>query len=246
MAGVLAAAVVLVLLLGAGADASPVRPDLVVTHVSVVGQLGSLRVTDVVLNRGTASAPRATGSYGLGRVRLGAYSIKALRPGSRARTSKTLTIPRSLAPGSYRLRACADSSGRIRETNERNNCRLAPQPVTVGDRSPPRFAGLERATTCIPGPAGGPRRESRYSLQWEPAADDRTPASRLVYDIYQATAPGAEDLSLPTYTSPPGATSFATPLLPDDAAYYFVVRARDAAGNRDANSVERLGTNLCV
>jgi len=246
MAGVLAAAVVLVLLLGAGADASSVRPDLIVTRVSVVQPLGSLRVTDVVMNRGTGPAPRTTGSYELGRVRLGAYAIKPLRPGSKSRRSKTLTIPQSLRPGSYRLRVCADSSRRIRETNERNNCRVALPPVTIGDRSPPRFAGLERATTCIPGPAGGPRRESRYSLQWDPAADDTTPASRLVYDIYQATAPGAEDMSAPTYTSPPGATSFATPLLPDDAAYYFVVRARDAAGNRDDNHVERLGMNLCV
>lgn len=40
-------------------------------------------------------------------------------------------------------------------------------------------------------------------------------------------------------------TTFVTPLLPDDETYYFVVRARDEAGNRDANDVERLGVNLC-
>jgi len=44
---------------------------------------------------------------------------------------------------------------------------------------------------------------------------------------------------------PDGATGFTTPLLPDDSSHYFVVRASDAAGNRDANDVERQGVNLC-
>jgi hypothetical protein len=44
----------------------------------------------------------------------------------------------------------------------------------------------------------------------------------------------------------PGATSFVTPPLPADKAAYFVVRARDKAGNRDSNTVEREGQNLCV
>jgi len=52
-----------------------------------------------------------------------------------------------------------------------------------------------------------------------------------VYDVYQATTPGGEDFSRPTYTPPPGATSFVTPEVPDDSAYYFVVRARDVAGD---------------
>jgi hypothetical protein len=46
--------------------------------------------------------------------------------------------------------------------------------------------------------------------------------------------------------TPPGATSFVTPTLPDNGSYYFVVRARDAAGNRDTNTIERAGRNLCV
>jgi len=88
-------------------------------------------------------------------------------------------------------------------------------------------------------------RSSRYSLKWAPAADDATPAVGIVYDVYQAAAPGGEDFSTPTYTTAAGATGFTTPLLPDDSSHYFVVRARDAAGNRDANDVERQGVNLC-
>jgi hypothetical protein len=87
------------------------------------------------------------------------------------------------------------------------------------DRTPPSFAGRKSATTCIPG---------------------------IVYDIYQATKSGAEDFSAPTYTPPAGATSFTTPPLRANKSYYFVFRARDRAGNRDPNTVERVGQNLCV
>ena len=112
------------------------------------------------------------------------------------------------------------------------------------DQTPPAFAGLASATTCIPGPIGGGRTTS-YILRWDAATDNATPARRIVYDVYQATEPGGEDFSTPTYSTTPGATSFATPPLPTDKLFYFVVRARDKAGNRDSNTLERQGQNLC-
>jgi uncharacterized protein RhaS with RHS repeats len=81
---------------------------------------------------------------------------------------------------------------------------------------------------------------------WDPATDNLSPARRIVYDVYQATTPGARTSRTPTYTTEPGVTSFATPELPTDEVFYFVVRARDQAGNRDTNTVEREGQNLCV
>jgi hypothetical protein len=113
------------------------------------------------------------------------------------------------------------------------------------DTTPPTFAGLNSAVTCIPGPIGGDRTAS-YNLSWDPANDDRTPTRRIVYDIYQAETAGGENYSAPTYTTSPGATSFTTPPLPSDKYFYFVVRARDQAGNSDSNTVERQGQNLCV
>jgi CARDB len=203
-------------------------------------------VTALVANRGSVAAPRTVLTYEVGATRLGRRVIGPLAPRSSVRVSSTLAIPATLSAGSYRLRVCADGLHRIREVSEHNNCRVAAKALVLGDRRAPTFAGLERATTCIPGPAGGPLRSSRYGLQWRAATDDTTPAGKLVYDIYQATSPGDEDFAKPTYTSAAGATSFTTPELPDDAAYYFVVRARDEAGNRDANRVERPGMNLCV
>ena len=113
------------------------------------------------------------------------------------------------------------------------------------DSIPPTFAGLKSAITCIPGPIGGGR-TTNYNLSWDSATDNVTPSRKIVYDVYQADAPGAEDFSTPTYTTSPGATSFTTPSLPTDKYFYFVVRARDEAGNSDSNMVERQGQNLCV
>jgi hypothetical protein len=114
----------------------------------------------------------------------------------------------------------------------------------VTDDSPPVFAGLQSATTCIPGPIGSGTTSS-YHLAWEAAADDFTPSSEIVYEIYQANKAGGEDFMSPTYATAPGATSFDTPKLPSGDAFYFVVRARDQAGNEDSNTREREGQNLC-
>jgi hypothetical protein len=116
--------------------------------------------------------------------------------------------------------------------------------VAGPDRTPPTFAGLKSATACVPGPIGG--QSASYVLRWDAATDDVTPSSKIVYDIYQATMPGGEDFSAATYTTPRGQTTFTTPPLPARKDFYFVVRARDRAGNRDSNRVERQGVNLCV
>ena len=120
-----------------------------------------------------------------------------------------------------------------------------PAEAKRADQTPPSFAGLKSATTCIPGPIGGGRTSS-YNLSWAPATDNVSPAKKIVYDVYQANTSGAEDFATPTYTTPAGATSFTTPLLPSDQNFYFVVRASDQAGNSDSNTVEREGQNLCL
>jgi hypothetical protein len=113
------------------------------------------------------------------------------------------------------------------------------------DHTPPSFAGLKSATTCIPGPIGGGRTAS-YNLSWDPATDNVSPSKRIVYDVSQANTSGGEDFSTPTYTTSAGATSFTTPPLTTGQNFYFVVRARDQAGNSDSNTVEREGQNLCL
>ena len=121
----------------------------------------------------------------------------------------------------------------------------APAQARRKDRTPPVFAGVKSATTCIPGPIG-PGRTSTYHLRWSPATDNVTRSRRIVYEVYQATMPGGEDFSAPTYTTGRGVTTFDTPALPTDEYFYFVVRARDRAGNQESNTIEREGQNLCV
>ena len=159
-----------------------------------------------------------------------------------------MRIPASAPSGKYWLLGCADFRRAIAESNERNNCRAATRSLVIkrgsADQTPPRFAGLKGAKTCIPGPIGKGR-SSKHQLVWDPASDNVTPAAEIVYDVYQATTAGGEDFSKPTYRTEPGATQFVTPALPSDEAFYFVVRARDGAGNRERNKVERLSLNLC-
>jgi hypothetical protein len=112
------------------------------------------------------------------------------------------------------------------------------------DRIPPKFGGLVSAITCVPGPIWDGRL-TNYHLSWDPATDNRTRSRWIVYYIYQATKPGGEDFTQPTYWTPPGYTSFETDPLPVDQTFYFVVRAKDQAGNIDSNTVERQGQNLC-
>ena len=114
-----------------------------------------------------------------------------------------------------------------------------------GDRTPPVFAGLQAATTCTPGPSR-PGQTTPYHLTWKAARDKVTPRSQIVYDVFESTTSGGEDFAHPSWTTSAGATAFTTPGLPADRTVYFVVRARDRAGNEDHNHVQRPGVNPCL
>jgi hypothetical protein len=120
----------------------------------------------------------------------------------------------------------------------------APSPPASADATPPSFAGLQRAFACTPGPQRSGQ-TTPYTLSWQAASDDVSPSSQIVYDVYLASTSGAENLSTPTWTTPAGVSSYRTPGLPSHGSAYFVVRARDGAGNRDGNSVERRGVDPC-
>ncbi len=102
------------------------------------------------------------------------------------------------------------------------------------DVAPPTFPGLKTAKT-----GGG----GAVSLSWDAAIDNLTPAAAMTYLVYMSSAAGAEDFTSPALVSGPGATTATVGHLPNATqARYFVVRARDAAGNVDANTVELSAT----
>jgi hypothetical protein len=113
------------------------------------------------------------------------------------------------------------------------------------DTTPPTFAGIKSAFACTPGPQQ-PGQTTPFTLTWTAATDDVTPSSLIIYDIYVATVSGGENFGQPTWTTGPGVTSYRTPGLPSHGTFYFVVRARDQAGNDDQNVVEVRGVDPCV
>jgi len=100
------------------------------------------------------------------------------------------------------------------------------------DTIAPTFAGLISAT-------GGSR---AATLSWAAAADPNTP---ITYGVWMSTASFGG-----TITGEPALQTIATtldvPNLTNGQEYFFVVRAQDAAGNRELNTVERSTTPVAV
>jgi hypothetical protein len=114
-----------------------------------------------------------------------------------------------------------------------------PNPTT---RQPIHFAGLQSATQCFPG-AMRPHERKPVFLRWNAASGGGTPPGGFVYEIYMSRTSGAENFSKPNWTTK-GDLSFETPNLPPNR--YFVVRARDRAGEVDHNTVQRRALDPCV
>jgi hypothetical protein len=133
----------------------------------------------------------------------------------------------------------------VRGTVGRFSLHVRSTPLPAGmDGMPPSFAGLQRAFACTPGPQR-PGQTTAVALSWQAATDDVTPSAEIVYEVYVASAPGGEEFSKPTWTTPPGATSFNAPGLASHGTFYFVVRARDGAGNEDHNTLEQRSVDPC-
>jgi hypothetical protein len=111
----------------------------------IVGRLGNppkrvvaghgFAISDVVSNRGAAPAQRSVTRYYLTsgkRVLLaGTRRVPALAAHGRSRGRAHLTIRAGAPGGRYSLIACVDATRRVRERNERNNCRAARRRVAV-------------------------------------------------------------------------------------------------------------------
>jgi hypothetical protein len=155
------------------------KPDLTVTGVSHapagVTPGGAFTTTFTVTARGTAKpselglvlsrdAKRSADDL----VLTGVRKVKRLK-GSSVTGKVQVTVPASAKAGAYRLLACADVKQKVRERNERNNCRAAagtlvvsgPAPAAGGPGVPTPGAGgtppAGPTPTPTPSPApGGP------------------------------------------------------------------------------------------
>ncbi len=111
-------------------------------------------------------------------------------------------------------------------------------PDPCSDLQPPSFAGLTTATAIDP---------TTVELCWSAASDNLTSPAQLLYDAYLTSTPGAEDFSAaPRRTSAAGGTCVRVDALSPATQHCWVVRARDGAGNRDSNTIERCVTTPAV
>lgn len=101
--------------------------------------------------------------------------------------------------------------------------------TTADDTEGPRFDGAVSAESV----SGG-----KVKLTWEEASDDLTPPGALLYFVFAGTDPKSIDLNNPVGVSAPGATSTTVKLPEPETEYFFVVQARDAAGNFDGNETQ--------
>jgi hypothetical protein len=90
--------------------------------------------------------------------RLGGGKVKALAPRKAGKATLRLAVPAATEPGAYRVIACADAAQRVKESNERNNCRTAPitvVPATFGGPGANPSTGAPGGSAAAEPPGGG-------------------------------------------------------------------------------------------
>ena len=195
------AATLVVVLAAPAAHARTPRSDLKVTRVSVgagsatVG--ADVKLGDTTKNAGRATARRSTTTYFLSSdsrksasdFKLGARKVGKLRKGRSSRGSTTGQIPPSLTPGSWFVIACADSARRLRESNERNNCRTSASQIAIKGQTPPPGGGTGNPNPpviagCQIFPADNPWNRDISQDAVDPMSD--------AYIRYMGSSPGAD------------------------------------------------------
>jgi hypothetical protein len=112
----------------------------------------------------------------------------------------------------------------------------ATTPSTI-DATPPAFAGAISAVTKSPG---------SVAVSWSAASDGVSQSAAISYLVYASSKSGGEDFQSPDVVTVAGATSATVTDVGGDTPYYFVVRARDQAGNVDSNTTEVTATTTHV
>jgi hypothetical protein len=129
-----------------GADPAPVARggalDVVAMHTNAGSGDAPLSTTRFALvrepaPRPPAGAPRGDAGAGGLSAALGEVTVPALAAGRAdfpflEGGSWRFTVPADVRSGLYRVRACADAPGAVREGREDNNCRLSAERLRIG------------------------------------------------------------------------------------------------------------------
>lgn len=152
--------------LGVAEASTPRRPDLAPDAVAVSRTATApdslTRISSSVRNLGRGHSRAFVvhfylsldRRYSRGDVRLaGLRRVRALAPGRRSRGTVGVRVPSRTRPSVYSVLACSDTSHRIRESNERNNCRATSRRLRVAARP---AVGTAPAQLGAPAPAPVP------------------------------------------------------------------------------------------
>lgn len=119
--------------------------------------------------------------------------------------------------------------------NEENNTIMKSAiPTTPVDSTPPQFDGLSQAVNLDLG--------GQIFLNWSTGTEPNTvesnsdPSLPITYNIYMSTTSGGQNFSNPINSTQN--LNYTITGLMNDTQYFFVVRAEDAAGNEDNNTIE--------
>ena len=118
------------------AQAAAKKPHLVVASLSAPATVHAgqrLAVKAKVANTGKAKAKASTtvlylstdAKPGNDRKLSPTWATAGLAPGKSARATTKVLVPAAVAPGSYRVVACADATRKVAEAKEGNNCRVS-------------------------------------------------------------------------------------------------------------------------
>jgi hypothetical protein len=123
----------------ATAKPAPPKPDLVTSDVVPVLTGNTLAVYATIKNKGKKRAKATTAAFHLstdatldsGDVVVGTAVVPKLKPKKQVTIYPFLTVPGTVAPGSYRVIVCADPDAKVKEKKESNNCAVSPGTVTI-------------------------------------------------------------------------------------------------------------------
>ncbi|MCX7958568.1 MAG: fibronectin type III domain-containing protein, partial [Deltaproteobacteria bacterium] len=102
--------------------------------------------------------------------------------------------------------------------------------VSQVDTKAPQFGGISGITLNFP---------ESIKLSWAPAKDDVTPENKIVYLICMSETTGECAKNFSQKHSATGVTNYQITGLTEGKKYFFIIRARDEAGNTDTNTNEK-------